>query len=302
MERYVVSAAACVAPFGYGSIMSYGGRALKPSCAVHSSIAICALALATSCSVPQQVPNPQAAGNLQVRAHQSSSSRYELLFSFHGLEGANPQSDLLAYGGSFFGTAPRGGGSRNGIIYKIGLDGKERVLHRFAGGTDGSHPIGGLTELGGTLYGTTAEGGGSGCQGYGGCGTIFSISPSGANYTVIHAFGGSDGAQPNSDMTVLSGTLYGTTEEGGAAGAGTVFTVNPSQGFKSLYSFQESPDGNGPTGHLAVLNGTIYGATIWGGDYKGFGYGRYSALRQTVRKKSYIAAGTTAIAGGRAAA
>jgi uncharacterized repeat protein (TIGR03803 family) len=246
---------------------------LKPSHAVQSSIAICALALATSCSVPQQVPNPQAAGNLQVRAHKSSGSGYEVLFSFHGLEGAYPQSDLLAYGGGFFGTAPRGGGSRNGTIYKIGLDGKERVLHRFAGGTDGSHPVGGLTELGGTLYGTTTEGGGSGCQGYGGCGTIFSISPSGASYTVIHAFGGPDGAQPNSDMTVLSGTLYGTTQEGGAAGTGTVFTVNPSQGFKSLYSFQKSPDANGPTGHLAVLNGTIYGATIWGGDYQGFGYG-----------------------------
>lgn len=217
------------------------------------------------------MPSSQGASNLRV--HRSSGSGYETLFSFHDLEGAFPKSDLLAYGGSFFGTTPRGGGKHNGTIYEVGLDGKERVLHRFAAGTDGSHPIGGLTELGGTLYGTTTDGGGSGCQGSGGCGTIFSISPSGTNYTVIHAFSGPDGAQPSSDMTVLGGTLYGATEIGGVAGDGTIFTVNPSQGFKSLYSFQKSPDAIGPTGHLAVLNGKIYGATTWGGSYQGFGYG-----------------------------
>jgi hypothetical protein len=212
---------------------------LKPSRAVHSSIAICALALATSCSVPQQVPNPQAAGNCKC-ARISPAARATGSSSASTVWGALIRNRICSHTAEVFSVRRRAAEARDGTIYKVGLDGKERVLHRFAGGSDGSHPIGGLTELGGTLYRTTTDGGGSGCQGYGGCGTIFSISPSGANYTVIHAFGGSDGAQPNSDMTVLDGAA---TTRGSATG-------------------------------------------------------RFSALPQTVRKKSSIAARTTAIAGG----
>ena len=48
-----------------------------------------------------------------------------------------------------------------------------------------------------------------------GCGTVFSVTPSGQE-KVLHAFAGaSDGANPNAALIDVNGTLYGTTVHGG---------------------------------------------------------------------------------------
>src|SRR5215469_11084116 len=90
-------------------------------------------------------------------------------------------------------------------------------LYAFQGGNDGQYPAAGLYLGGdGNFYGTTAGGGGyADCAG--GCGTIYSLTPKGAE-TVLYAFqGGSDGGNPE-DRAVAdgSGNFYGKTNAGGA--------------------------------------------------------------------------------------
>lgn len=90
------------------------------------------------------------------------------------------------------------------------------VIYSFKGGADGANPRASLRDVKGTLYGTTYEGGGTECQNSAGCGTVFSITPSGTE-TVLHAFGGTpDGANPAASLADVNGTLYGTTNGGGA--------------------------------------------------------------------------------------
>ena len=108
----------------------------------------------------------------------------------------------------------------------ITASGKETVLYSFKGRPDGANPHGALLNVNGTLYGTTL-GGGAHCLKHGGCGTVFSITTSGAE-TVLHSFGGSGGGRnPEAGLIDVKGTLYGTTLEGGASDDGTVFSLAP---------------------------------------------------------------------------
>ena len=63
----------------------------------------------------------------------------------------------------------------------------------------------------------------------------------------------------------VNGTLYGTTNFGGAYGPGTVFSISASGKEKVLHSFAGGSDGAGPYGGLIDVNGTLYGTTEFGG-------------------------------------
>jgi uncharacterized repeat protein (TIGR03803 family) len=99
----------------------------------------------------------------------------------------------------------------------------------------------------------------------------------GRNYTVLYSFGASpDGDAPRASLVDVGGTLYGTTEQGGAHtcggssgyfGCGTVFSVTTAGKEKVLYSFGAPPDGNGPRASLIDAGGTLYGTTESGGSY-----------------------------------
>jgi uncharacterized repeat protein (TIGR03803 family) len=99
----------------------------------------------------------------------------------------------------------------------------------------------------------------------------------GRNYTVLYSFGASpDGDAPRASLVDVGGTLYGTTEQGGANtcgnssgyfGCGTVFSVTTAGKEKVLYSFGVPPDGNGPRASLIDAGGTLYGTTENGGSY-----------------------------------
>ena len=143
-----------------------------------------------------------------------------------------------------------------------------RVLYSFNGyATDGAYPEGGLINVNGTLYGTT-YGGGQYChQGGGiGCGTAFSITPSGTE-TMLHSFGSpGDGVQPAASLLNVKGTLYSTTIHGGANDEGTVFSVTTSGTEAVFYSFKGPPtDGAYPEAGLINVDGTLYGTTPEGG-------------------------------------
>ena len=170
---------------------------------------------------------------------------YEVLHSFGaGSDGANPLQEtlLLDKAGNLFGTTGDGfgtgcGGEGCGTAFEISSAGSETVLRGFGGNNDGRVPDAGLISDGkGNLYGTTAFGGESGaCAPPNmGCGTVFKISPEGAE-TVLYAFkAGRGGRWPQAPLIRDSaGNLYGTTSEGGSTacniafyGCGVVFEIS----------------------------------------------------------------------------
>jgi uncharacterized repeat protein (TIGR03803 family) len=99
-----------------------------------------------------------------------------------GNDGFDPWSVLTSVKGVLYGTTQAGGKiCECGTVFKVTTSGKEQVLYSFKGSPDGAFPEAGLTPFDGKLYGTTSAGGsdagqcGSGV--FGGCGTIFQISP-----------------------------------------------------------------------------------------------------------------------------
>ncbi|HEX3320787.1 MAG TPA: choice-of-anchor tandem repeat GloVer-containing protein [Terriglobales bacterium] len=117
----------------------------------------------------------------------------------------------------------------------------------------GKEPIGGLAiDEANNVYATNSNGGPED-----GCGTVFSLSTA----SVIHDFSGSDGCDPESNLTYFDGRLWGTTKSGGSQNKGTVFSLDTNGG-----SFQSNSffGGNGrqPSGGL---NAWGYGVTYAGG-------------------------------------
>lgn len=100
-------------------------------------------------------------------------------------------------------------------------------------------------------------------------GTVFKLSKSGSNYSIVRIFGGASGeaVQPNS-LVISGGSLYGTTERGGVYDGGTVFRMNldgTSYGLLWEFGANES-DGLLPNGVLAASDGRLYGTTSSGGN------------------------------------
>ncbi len=107
------------------------------------------------------------------------------------------------------------------------------LLYSFTDGQDGGGPNSGFVfDSQGNLYGTTAEGGNSLCSGVG-CGVVFELtppsSPDGAwTEKTLYAFtGNSDGAQPEYNLALQGGNLYGVTSFGDLNNSGIAFQVKP---------------------------------------------------------------------------
>jgi uncharacterized repeat protein (TIGR03803 family) len=153
--------------------------------------------------------------------------------------------------------------------------GPVKVLYAFKGGDDGAAPVAGLiSDNQGNLYGTTGGGGGSGCGGQG-CGTIFKVTPDGAE-TVLYAFKGFMGGTmaPLGLVRDKDGNLYGATQTGGSRkcqyGCGTVFRLAPEGTMTVLHDFKGDRDGNLPLANLLLDNrGNLYGTTWSGGAHSG---------------------------------
>ncbi|MBV9264155.1 MAG: hypothetical protein JO324_07510 [Candidatus Eremiobacteraeota bacterium] len=239
---------------------------------------VLALAAAlAACSERQMQVNPTAGGATGAGPH-AAAPAYEQLYSFSDEGGWDPQSSLTYYDDHFYGTTYLGGTHNAGTLFVMDSHGHLKILHDFAS-KDGDYPTMGVTELNGTLYGTTFHGG-NGCHGTDcGWGTVYSISPSGENYRVLHAFtGGADGALPGAypgagNLIVLHGKLYGTTYAGGVgcpatAECGTVFAVAPSGKLTTVYQFKGKDDGWRPEG-IVAFRGVLFGTTLFGGPAKG---------------------------------
>lgn len=197
----------------------------------------------------------------------STRSAEEILHSFSGPDGENPEAPLIMdSAGNLFGTTIEGGSQNGGTIFKFAPDGTVTVLHSFA---RSQLPKGSLLlDENGNLYGTTYHGGNA-CADTGTCGTAFKLAPDGT-YTLLHAFNGDDGAHPNSGLIADSdGNLYGTTMLGGVCGipngCGTIYRLAPDGTEAVLYRFSGA-DGMFPLSNLVSdTHGNLYGTTWLGG-------------------------------------
>ena len=114
-------------------------------------------------------------------------------------------------------------------------------------------------------------------------------------FTVLHQFGGNDGARPVGALLLGNdGKLYGTTASGGTAGTGgtastfgTIFVIGrDGTGFTQLHSF-DNTKGSSPVGRLLQLTDSVFiGATTLGGNCGGGTVYRLSLTGETVTGRS----------------
>jgi uncharacterized repeat protein (TIGR03803 family) len=181
------------------------------------------------------------------------------------LSGCQPEGSLT-YGadGAFYGVTAVGGLYCDGTVFRITSDGSFTRLHDFNDGNASGCGAarGGVVEgLDRKLYGTW-NGGGTSLMGI-----VFRLEPNGS-MTTLHNFSGSDGMQPNGDLTLASdGNIYGTTLNGGScapdlAGCGTIFRISPTGVVSTVYSF-DGTTGMHPGGGrlIQATDGNLYGTT-----------------------------------------
>ena len=191
-------------------------------------------------------------------------------------DGAIPYAGLVqATNGDLYGTTQLGGTNSAGTVFKITPSGKLTTLYSFcsqSGCTDGYYPDVSLVQAtDGNFYGTTEYGGSDNCDSaYGGCGTVFKITP-GGTLTTLYSFcaqsGCTDGYTPSAVVfQATNGDLYGTTVYGGAndtcttqlpPGCGTIFSLSVGLG-----PFVETQTTSGKVGAaVKILGSDLTGAT-----------------------------------------
>jgi len=200
---------------------------------------------------------------------------FTTLHVFDEADGSYPTGTLVqASDGNLYGTTFQEGAYGYGTVFKITPSGTLTTLYNF-GGTDGAGPSGALVQASDeNFYGTTSVGGlGNNC-GSNGCGTFFSMTPSGM-LTTLYSFCSqtacTDGGYPSGLVQATDGDFYGTTDGGGANGFGTVFKITPTGELTTLYNFcpggYPCADGMQASGVVQATDGNFYGTTNGGGAY-----------------------------------
>ena len=181
----------------------------------------------------------------------------------------------LGWDGSLYGTAPHGGPSGAGIVYKVSTRGEASILHAFSSTQQalGRYPMARITQSWDGLYGTTA---------YGGVhdqGTVFRLASDGSLKSIYSFTNGPDGRSPSSLTLGADGHFYGVTSPNEARPAGGIFRITSSGTFTLLHAFDQAVEGHPLRGlsheHprqnlLLASNGHFYGTNPLGGAH-GFG-------------------------------
>lgn len=223
----------------------------------------------------------------------STAQTFSVIHTFSGGEGVEPYAGVTVDRfGNLYGTTWLGG-LGYGTVYKLthGSSGwVASTLYQFKHGSDGNGPQGRIV-IGpdGAFYGTTLAGGGGNCNVplYGGCGTVYRLTPPLRpcaslscpwSETVLYRFtGGTDGADPSSDLTFdAAGNIYGSAAGGAnqncTGGCGTIFKLTRSISgwtFSVLYTFTGQGDGGSPVSPLVFDSaGNLYGTSSVAGQFQ----------------------------------
>jgi uncharacterized repeat protein (TIGR03803 family) len=203
----------------------------------------------------------------------------------------NETAGLVLSGSTLYGTTYMDGSEGCGTVFAINTDGTDFTnLYNFSNipKSTGGGGAPGLVLSGNILYGVRVQGGSN----YNG--NVFAVNTDGTGFTNLYSFGvlkgdsslanqigtNSDGAYPNSVLTLSGNTLYGTATYGGTNGSGTMFAINTDgTGFTNLYTFSAAvpgppvgegenvtnSDGAFPLAGLILSGNTLYGTTEYGG-------------------------------------
>ena len=206
-------------------------------------------------------------------------------------KGSEPGGRLLDNGvGDLWGTTRIGGVANAGTIFKINRDtGTLNTVIEFTGvsGTNrGSQPYAELVHDGaGFFWGTTLLGGAANS------GTIFKLNESSGQLSTLVQYTGangpSKGLHPQAGLASDGrGSLWGTTNRGGAGHFGTIFKITLNGAFSSVFDFTGSAEpvrGSGPGfGPLFLhTDGHLYGTTRYypQSTSGSLGYGQVYRLR-----------------------
>lgn len=192
-----------------------------------------------------------------------------VLYNFDELVACPKAPVVLDQEGNIYGTTDCYTPTNSGAVFKLTPDGSFSVLHSFSdAGTDGYAPGQIILDEAGNVYGETYYGGTYGE------GTIFELTPSGAEF-ILHDFtGGANGQVLKGRLHFAKGGLIGTAGFGGEFKSGTVFRMTWAGSFQVLYNFAGEPDGFAPTGPVVLTrDGDIFGTTEMGGGGNGYGWG-----------------------------
>jgi uncharacterized repeat protein (TIGR03803 family) len=214
----------------------------------------------------------------------TDGSDFTNIHNFSGADGQNPSGLMQGSDGDLYGATLTGVDSGSAVFRMTTAGDDFTVLREFTP-EEGAGIMGSLIEgADGYLYGATRSGGPSGnCRNsLIGCGALFKMEKTGANFSQIHAFNGVDGALPSGGLLQASdGFLYGLTEATGCdVVSGTLYRIaTDGSGFEVLHRFI-GMDGSGradtrfwdraPVSELLEgADGALYGTTFGGGS----GYG-----------------------------
>ena len=189
----------------------------------------------------------------------SGSFTFLTLHSFTGPDGASPRSTLVfGADGNLYGSAPAGGGSGAGTIFRITPSGAFTRLHDFAEG-GGRSPSELVLASDGAFYGTASEGGAHNE------GTIFRIGAD-ETFSTVHDFDDTvEGTAPLAGLLEADGHLWGTTSVAGTAGFGTVFRLDLPATVVTVHDFQGTDGATPVAAMIQALDGLLYGTTGAGG-------------------------------------
>jgi len=223
-------------------------------------------------------------GNVFKMKKQGSNWLLSPLYQFRGgSDGSEPFGQLaFAHDGTIYGTTYYGGGTGCGgtgcgTVFHLRPSAtrpatpltpwNETVLYQFTGGADGDYPSGPLTfDSSGVIYGIANRGAMPGCGGGtgGGCGTAFTLTPSGGSYSfnVIWTFGNGDQGHPLGGLAFdSSGDLFGAAA-GCYAQGGDVFQLVRSGSNWTENIIPGNMGGSCPlSGLIRGSDGNFYGAT-----------------------------------------
>src|SRR6202162_4138369 len=169
---------------------------------------------------------------------------------------------ILGSDGNFYGPTPYGTASISGSLYQISAAGAESVIYPFplVDGVDDFPMLSGVIQgSDGLLYGADYEF----VVGSGYRYVIYGITTTGMRALTVDI--GADLSRQTHLIQTTDGSLYGTTNGGGAYGMGTVFKAKPDVG--TIYSFGGiSGDALAPGSPMTQgSDGNLYGTTATGG-------------------------------------
>lgn len=207
-------------------------------------------------------------------------------FKTDGIDGTNPSGPVMqGADGKLYGTTVWQGTADQGIVFVMTLSGGGyKVLHSFQG-TEGTNVYAGLVQGSDKfLYGVAARGGTNSV------GTLFKVSTTGKNFTVLHDFDTPSGDTPfATPMLHTNGIIYGLTHHGGTPNTayGVIYSFDAGlKPFASLVVFSSGKVGES----VGILGQGFTSAT---GVQFGSGPGTYTVVSDTYMIASPATGATT---------